>query len=34
MKKEAEANFAKMIEKIHENTDYKIIKVLIAITQY
>jgi nucleotide-binding universal stress UspA family protein len=24
MKKEAEANFAKMIEKIHENTDYKI----------
>lgn len=27
MKKEAEANFAKMIEKIHENTDYKIIKV-------
>ncbi|HYZ58405.1 MAG TPA: universal stress protein [Nitrososphaeraceae archaeon] len=24
MKKEAEANFAKMIEKIYENTDYKI----------
>ena len=33
MKKEAEANFAKMIEKIHENTDYKIRKNLQIKTE-